>query len=70
MSKDHIAIRCPNCGARTSIDWPTPRARQAQVTCPSCNAGFPVAEAVERTIVRALDDRDVHIVRNRAERLD
>jgi transposase-like protein len=70
MSKDHIVIRCPECGARMRIDWPTPRARHAEITCPSCEASFPVAEAVERTVVGAPDHRDLHIVRNRAERPD
>jgi len=70
MSKDQIAIRCPQCGAAMRIDWPTPRARHTQITCPSCDACFPVAEAVERTIVGAPDDRDLRIVRNRAERSD
>jgi len=46
-------------------------ARKARkITCPSCDACFPVAEAVERTIVGAPDDRDLRIVRNRAERSD
>lgn len=70
MSKDQIAIRCPNCGARMRIDWPTPRARHAQITCPNCSACVPVAEAVERTIVGAPDDRDLRVVRNQAERSD
>jgi hypothetical protein len=50
------------------IDWPTPRARHALITCPSCDACFPVAEAVERTVVGAPDDRDLRIVRHRAGR--
>ncbi len=70
MPKDHIAIRCPGCGGRMRIDWPTPRARQAQIKCPSCEASFPVAQAVERTLLGAADDRDLHLVTKQAARPD
>lgn len=70
MSKDQIAIRCPSCGAKLSIAWPTPRARHARLKCPGCAADFPIAEAVERTVTGAPDDRDVHLVPAKPERPD
>ncbi|HXP31404.1 MAG TPA: hypothetical protein VN832_09965 [Stellaceae bacterium] len=45
------------------IAWPTARERHARVSCPGCAADFPLAEAVERTVVGAPDDRDPHLVR-------
>jgi ribosomal protein S27AE len=62
MYKDHIAIRCPHCGERMLIDWPTPRIRGVRVMCPACAAGFLVAEAVERTVIGADDGRNLHLV--------
>lgn len=61
MEKDHIEIRCPHCGQRTSIEWPTSRKRHAQVTCAHCKKDFPMAEAVERTVIGTRDERDLHI---------
>jgi ribosomal protein S27E len=68
MPKDHIAIRCPGCGDRMQIDWPTPRARHAQIKCPTCETSFPVAQAVERTVLGAADDRDLHLVAKHIKR--
>ena len=65
MLKERIEIRCPNCGGTMLIEWPTPRARRALVKCLGCATDFPVAEAVERTVVGAPDDRDRHFGRKR-----
>ena len=70
MAKDHIAIRCPRCGGRMRIDWPTPRARHAQTKCPSCETSFPVAEAVERTVMGTTDHRDLHVVAKQTKQPD
>lgn len=67
MPKDHVAIRCPHCGGRMLIGWPTPRGRQLRIECSACEASFPLAEAVERTLLGAADDRDLHLVRKRTE---
>ena len=63
MAKDHVEIRCPNCGRKMLIAWPTQHERHARLSCPGCAADFPLAEAVERTVVGASDDRDLHLVR-------
>ena len=68
MSKDHIAIRCPHCGRRMLIGWPTSHAPQLRTKCPACAASFPLAEAVERTVIGAADDRDLHRLRKPSER--
>ncbi len=68
MAKDHVEIRCSNCGRRMLIAWPTPRERHARATCPGCAMDFPLAEAVERTVVGAPDDRDLHLVRKKNDR--
>jgi DNA-directed RNA polymerase subunit RPC12/RpoP len=65
MQRDHIEIRCPNCGRRMLIQWPTPRERRAKVICRDCETDFHVAQAVERTVIGARDERDLHIVRKR-----
>jgi hypothetical protein len=70
MPKEHIAIRCPCCGARMLTGWPTPRVRRCRVKCPDCEASFLLAEAVERTVVGAADDRDLYPVQNRPEQSD
>lgn len=67
-TKDHVAIRCPRCGERMLISWPTPHGRQLRIKCPACEAGFPLAEAVERTVIGAADDRDLYLVRKQSER--
>ena len=67
MLKDHIEIRCPNCGRKMVINWPTPRERHARLTCPGCKTDFPVAEAVERTVLGTPDDRDLHLVRKKKD---
>ncbi len=58
MPKEHIEIRCPHCGGKMLINWPTPRERGVQVRCSDCAKDFPVAEAVERTVAGAPDARD------------
>jgi uncharacterized Zn finger protein len=63
MLKEHIEIRCPNCGGKMLIEWPTPRTRRALVKCLGCETDYSIAEAVERTVVGAPDDRDRHLGR-------
>ena len=70
MLKEHIEIRCPNCGGKMLIEWPTRRERRARVKCLGCETHFPVAEAVERTVVGAPDDRDRHFGWKRDDRSD
>ena len=62
MLKEGIDIRCPSCGARMSLAWPTSRKRRARVKCSGCGKEFPLAEAVERSVVGAPDQRDLHLV--------
>lgn len=62
MPREGIDIRCPHCGVKMSIGWPTSRKRRAVVTCSGCRREFPVAEAVERSVIGALDERDLRIV--------
>jgi len=59
MPKEHLAIRCPRCGERMLTRWPTPHVRQLRVKCSACEASFLLAEAVERTVIGAADDRDL-----------
>jgi ribosomal protein S27AE len=70
MPKEHIAIRCPRCGRGTLTGWPTPHVRQLRVKCPACEASFLLAEAVERTVIGAADDRDLYPVQKQSERSD
>jgi DNA-directed RNA polymerase subunit RPC12/RpoP len=65
--KEHIEIRCRNCGSKLSIGWPTPHVRHARIKCAACGVDFPLAEAVERSIIGIPDERDPHLVRE-AER--
>jgi hypothetical protein len=62
MPKDHIEVACPNCGMKIQTEWPTPRKRRAEAACSNCGASFPVAKAVERTIIGEHDRRDMHLV--------
>jgi hypothetical protein len=62
MPKDHIQVICPNCETKIQIEWPTPRKRRAEAACPNCNVSFPVAKAVERTIIGEHDRHDMHLV--------
>ena len=68
VPKDHIDIQCPRCGSKMTIGWPTTRARRALAKCPSCQEDFPVAEAVERTILGRLDHGDLHLVSDDPDR--
>jgi hypothetical protein len=65
MAKDSIQIICPSCGAKIQTEWPTPRQRRAEIACPSCKASFPIAKAVERTIIGEHDRHDMQIVPKR-----
>ncbi len=67
MAKDRLEIRCPHCGGRMLIEWPTARGRRAQVTCRSCGKDFPLGPAVERTVAGAPDRRDLHVVERKKE---
>ena len=68
MTKESIEIICPMCGAKTAIDWPTSRALHAATQCPSCKASFPVAEAVEETILGRSRSLDRHGLRSVSKR--
>lgn len=67
MPKDRIEIRCPNCGGKMLIEWPTARGRRVQVKCRSCGKDFPLGQAVERTVAGAPDRRDLHLVGKKVE---
>lgn len=62
MPKHHLEIRCPNCGHRIRVKWPTTRVRHAEIACPNCKRTLSVAEASERAVTGARDRHDLHIV--------
>ena len=61
MLKTHLEIRCPNCGHKIQIAWPTTRARHAELVCPNCQRQLSVAEASERAVTGARDRHGLHI---------
>jgi hypothetical protein len=62
MVKESIQVTCPNCGTKIQTEWPTPRQRRAETSCPNCKVSFPIAKAVEGTIIGKRDRHDMQIV--------
>lgn len=67
MPKDHLEIRCPNCGNRIRIGWPTTRVRHAEIACPTCKRKLSVAEASERAVTGAQDRHALRVVEKKEE---